>query len=156
MKIEPKAPRFHALWKKREGVKDILIMERPSWQQLRQGDGELVPFELSKTPLAGLENTNLIHASVIDLTAESVKISIYREDPKDAPNLIKVDHYSVFEGLPPGLDVAEMIERASTAADPNFQRYATDFVFIIKGARGDDHWLDELPSKVAIAVEGKT
>ncbi len=91
MRNEPKAPRFHALWQRRE-AKTILIMERSSWQQLRQGDGELVPFELSKTPLAELKNTNLILASVIDQTAESVKISIYREDPKDAPNLINVDH----------------------------------------------------------------
>ncbi len=128
-------------------------MRRPCWQQLQRVDGELVPLRLDRTPLNQMAHNPCLVGAVINQTAERASISIYRVDPKDAPTPINVDNYSVYDGLPPHLDVNEMIKTAATETNPNFEHYAENHVFIIKDTLGNDHWLDQLPPEVAILIE---
>lgn len=153
LEIEAEAPRFHALWQKRAG-KTILIMERDCWRSLRSQEGAQIPIDLERTPLSAVEQDACVEAAVISRTTKRVKITIYRRDSRDEPTEINTDNYSVYEGLPSNLDVDEMVETASTAADSNFRDYADNSVFIIKDKPDDDHWLEKLPPEVEVVIKG--
>ena len=92
-------------------------------------------------------------AATAKKTIEKIEISVYRFDSEDNPTPINADTYAVWEGLPPQLNVTEMIQASSTEANPNFKRYSTDYVFIVKEESGLDHWLPDLPTEVRFLLK---
>lgn len=71
-------------------------MLREEWQRMKAHSGEPVPIDISKTPLASLTTQAQLAAAVAERRSDyEVAITIYREDPMDAPKPINVDRYLV-------------------------------------------------------------
>ncbi len=150
--LRPNAPRFHALLERREG-RPIFIMRRTSWESLcLVGDAPvlLTTEELSDTPLA---NPPSFLLGAARRSTERVEVSIFRADSEDAPDLINVDTYEVWEQLPTRIDVPGMVNAASTSANANFGRYLGDHVFLAKEQPGAGHHLPALPDVVVALLK---
>jgi hypothetical protein len=156
-KLQPNAPRFHALWESREG-RSIFIMRKDDWHDsIAYGDS---PFLLDlkenvNYPFSSVSDEPGYLAAVANRSDEEVSVSIYREDPKDDPFPINVDRYTIWVSFPPHVYFKreDMIRTADTDADLNFLQYEEGHVFIVKDDAGNDHWLKELPSSVVALIE---
>ena len=154
LSVSPNAPRFHTLWQHIRGDKRIFAIRRADWDSLQiagSSNEKLVKLEFEQfepLPIHRVKVGNDLIGYTALATNSKVTVKIYRRDPKDEPTPINVDTYTVWKGLPPYLDVPNMIIAGDTAANENFWHYANDHVFLVKEAPGDDHWLEELPSEV--------
>jgi hypothetical protein len=118
------------MWQQLEG-RTILLMKRADWEQLKILGSTPVLLKLDQMPIAAVaQDVEVLAAVAIQESPTHVRISIYRDDPNDAPTPINVDEYSVFETFPPDLDVFRTIAEATTDADANFFRYRDDHVFL--------------------------
>ena len=85
-RLEPNAPRFHALWQHSEG-RTILIMRRSDWDSLNVGVDKvdkmvvLSKEVVSEMPFGGVAFHPAFEAAVALKDLERVKISIYRRGP---------------------------------------------------------------------------
>lgn len=154
-KIKPNAPRFHTLFEKRLG-KPVFIIRRLDWEELKIKEGELVLLDtsdLSLLPIAPASSNPNYLCTVAKRLSKKVRISLYRLDSKDEPTPINVDNYTVWEELPSDLDVKEMVATGDTDYNSNLEHYLYNHVFLIKEDDAEGHWLDELPSEVAILLD---
>ena len=154
-KLTPNAPRFHTLLQKYVG-KPIFIVNRSDWEMLKVDDGTFKLIEvndLSFFPFAPISSMEEYLGTVARKSGDSVKISVYRLDPKDEPTPINVDTYTVWERLPQQYDVDQMILYASTSNDPNFEKYLSEHIFLVKDNETEGHWLEKLPDEIAILIE---
>jgi hypothetical protein len=150
--LRPNAPRFHALLERREG-RPIFMMSRPSWESLKLAGQEpvlLTMEQLGDTPLASPPSFLFGSAR---RTTERVEMSLYRVDLEDAPNLINIDTYEVWEELPARIDVPGMVTAASTNTNANFSRYLGEHVFLAKEQPGSGHHLPSLPDQVVALLK---
>jgi hypothetical protein len=128
-------------------------MKRADWEHVKALESTAVLLNLDQMPIASVVQAAGVLAAVARREATThVRISVYREDPDDAPTPINVDEYSVFEAFPLHLDVPGTIEHATTDAYPNFFRYHDDHVFFVKECT-DQHWLAQLPREVRMLLE---
>jgi len=128
------------------------MLSRGVWDSFRLQAGSLVlldTWDLTETPVAQ-SPAFLIGAAT--RTELRVELAIYRLDFSDEPDLINVDMYEVWERLPSRIDVPLMIDAASTCANPNFQRYLDDHVFLVKRTPGFGHHRADLPGEVLVRL----
>jgi hypothetical protein len=156
-KLSPNAPRFHTLWENREGRR-IFIMKKDEWNSVKTNKGNLFKLDLEQVasfPMGGVASQPGFLSAVASSTGEEVKMTIYREDPKDFPTPINVDIYTIWESFPSQVltNRSEMIQTADTNADVNFEVYEEDHIFIVKEDAGEGHWLGELPSSVVALID---
>jgi hypothetical protein len=150
--LKPSAPRFHALFSKREN-RNIMIMNRKTLEDTtgmaNNTEINLSPLQFRIFPIESIQEDAKVIAATLRRTGNEYKLTIYRYDPNDPVNeRINTDEYTAWAGLPVGLPRDEMIIRGSTAYDKNFQNYENDFVFIKKVKHGKDHHLESLPENV--------
>ncbi len=151
MILRPNAPRFHALLERTQG-KSIFIISRRTWDAMRFQGG--LPFlltteDLAQTPLARAPSFLVAKASEVDT---KIELGIYRLDTDDYPNPINVDRYTVWEELPPGIDIPKLVNAATTNIDDNFRHYPGDHVFLVKEGVGPGHHLPALPEQVVVLL----
>ena len=156
-RIEPSAPRFHALWENLEG-KRIFIMKKEDWPLIISSSGSPVHLDLEKlqnTPIGNIVNNPGFLGAIEESKEDLVTIKIFREDPKDDPTPINVDLYSVWESFPPNIQIlrGDMIQTADTNYDANFREYEESHIFLIKEDSGEDHWLKDPPPDVFALFE---
>ena len=147
------AARLMQYWGRSEGV-DILSMRRSGWHDLVGLGGKPVAFDVRSTPMRGVSDVASVIGTIAnEFTAVSARVSIYRDDPKDAPNRINVDNYRVWTDLSGHPRLANMIEAASTSYDENMKAFIQDNVFLVKEKPGSGHWLSTLPSSVYVVLK---
>ncbi len=147
------AARLMHYWGRSEGA-DILSMPRSQWHDLVGYQGKAVSFDVRSTPMRGVSDV----ASVLGTMAhqfmqDTARVSIFRDDPKDAPNRINVDHYKVWTDLSGHPRLPNMIEAASTSYNENMKTFIRDNVFLVKEKPGSDHWMSTLPSSVYVVLK---
>jgi hypothetical protein len=150
--LRPNAPRFHTLLERREGRR-IFLMTRATWQSFRLTEGQpvlLTTEDLAETPLAIPRTFMFGTAGRRD---ERVELSIYRADLGDIPDLINVDTYEVWEGLPGRFDVRSIVNAATTSTGPNLDRYLDGHVFLAQERPGDRHHQPTLPDEVVALLK---
>ncbi len=146
-------PRLIHYWGRSEGV-DILSMRRSEWHDLVGYEGKPVAFDVRSTPMRGVSDVaSVIGTMAHRFTPDSARVSIYRDDPKDAPNRINVDHYKVWTDVSGHPGFSNMIQAASTSYNENMKTFIQDNVFLVKERPGPDHWMTTLPSSVHLVLK---
>ena len=150
--LKPNAPRFHALFSKREN-RNIMIMNRKTLEDntriTNNTEINLSPLQFKMFPLESMQEDTKVIAATLRRTGNEYKLTVYRYDPNDPVNeRINTDEYTAWTGLPPSFPRNEMIKHGSTDYDENFQNYESNFVFIKKVKHGKDHHLESLPANV--------
>ena len=146
-KIKAKAPRIRAFLKKTEG-RSVIIMPRHDWDALRVGSTSLVQIDIKKTPLARVaEDSCLLAVVARKYQPSSGRVSIYRYDEKDKKP-VNVDHYTVLLDLVGHPRIQEMVHAASTSLDNNLRQFSDENVFLVLEDKGNDHWIENVPSSV--------
>lgn len=124
-------------------------MSREDWEAYQVHEGERVPINVTRTPMAAVASDASVVAGIAqrfsDATAE---ITIYRWDEKDQPTPLDLDRYLVWEKLPSHHRYEAMVVSSSTEDNESLRSYLNENVFIVKAAPGDDHRLSELPASV--------
>jgi len=145
--LRPNAPRFHFVLQRREGRR-IFMMTRETWASFRLTAGEpvlLTTEDLAETPLA-IPRTFLFAKA--ERRDERVELSIFRADLGDKPDVINVDTYDVWEGLPGRIDVRNIVNAATTSTGANLDWYLKGHVFLAQERPGPLHHQPTLPDEV--------
>lgn len=146
------AARLMHYWGRSEGV-DILSMRRSEWHDLVGNQGKPIAFDVRSTPMRGISDVSSVIGTIAqEFTPVTARVSIYRDDPKDAPNRINVDHYRVWTDLSGYPGFSNMIESASTSYNENMKTFIQDNVFLVKEKPGSDHWMTTLPSSIYVIL----
>lgn len=149
------APRLIHYLGKIEGV-DIIRMPRSEWHDLVGHEGTPIAFDVRSTPMRGVSDVaSVIGTMAHQFTPNTARVSIYRDDPQDAPNRINVDNYKVWTDLSGYPSFSNIIQSASTSYDENMKTFLEDNVFLVKEERGSDHWMETLPSSVYLVLNSK-
>jgi hypothetical protein len=147
------APRLMHYWGRVEGV-DILSMRRSEWHDLVGHEGKPVSFDVRSTPMRSIsEVASVVGTIAHQFTPDSARVSIYRDDPKDAPSRINVDHYKVWTDVSGHHGFSHMTQAASTSYNENMKTFIQDNVFLVKERPGPDHWMTTLPSSVYLVLK---
>jgi hypothetical protein len=97
-------------------------MPRAAWEDLVRHQNKPIAFDVRSTPMRGLFELNSVIGSIAhQFTAASARVSIFRDDPKDAPNRVNVDHYRVITNVTGLPNLRGMIEAASTSYNENMK-----------------------------------
>jgi hypothetical protein len=140
---EFRAPRFRAYM---NGTRGALFMLRSDWQQLLRSEHGPFEIELTETPFAAMPTYTAIVGSFAERVEGNVGlITIFRDDPVDAPNFINTDKYEVWEDVRTKIDIQQVVAHSSTNDDSAMQSFLEDYVTIIPAAKGTDHHLPALP-----------
>ena len=84
------APRLMFYWGRMEGT-DVLTMPRSAWLDLVRHQNKPIAFDVRSTPMRGVfDVTSVIGSVAHDFTEDAARVSIFRDDPKDAPNRVNV------------------------------------------------------------------
>lgn len=147
------APRLMHYWGRIEGV-DILSMRQSEWHDLVGHEGKPIAFDVRSTPMRSISDVASVIGTIAhQFTPDSARVSIYRDDPKDAPSRINVDHYKVWTDVSGHHGFANMIQAASTSYNDNMKTFIQDNVFLVKERPGPDHWMTTLPSSVYLVLK---
>lgn len=146
------APKLEAYWNRFEG--QLLTMLRDDWNGADYPLGQIVRIDLSNTPLSALaDKAEFIGAVAKRISQNIVEILAYRHDPKDSPNAINVYRYFAHEAFPAGMDLEEMVNKASTRMDTNLQGYLGETVFFTYGMLPfGQHHIADIPQEVRDAL----
>jgi hypothetical protein len=126
-------------------------MRRSAWDTIKPRLGERVPVKVEELPISRVARDAVVLAvNAVRPTSSGADVEVYREDPKDAPKPINVDHYAVIEDLASRVDLPRLIGAASTCDNPNLRAYLQANTFFVKKQPGDDHHLPELPAYVIV------
>jgi len=134
----------------------VFIIRRSEWEKLKIEERKLIPLDINDLelfPFSPILTSDEYLGTIASRDGDRVRIALYRLDPKDDPTPINVDFYTVWESLPPKYDIPEMVISGSTSNDQNFQSYLGDHVFLVKEEITDGHWLEKLPTEIAILLE---
>jgi hypothetical protein len=124
------------------------MMTRDTWDSFTVSAGSpvlLTTEDLAETPLI-LPPTFMFGTA--QRRHERVELSIYRADLGDAPHLINVDTYEVWEGLPNRIDVRSIVSAATTSTGVNLDWYLEGHVFLAQERPGTLHHQATLPDEV--------
>ena len=147
------AVRLINYWGHIEGT-DILSMRSSEWHDLVGHEGKPVKFDVRSTPMRGVSDvTSVIGTLAHEVTPVTARVSVFRDDPKDAPNRINVDHYRVWTDLSGHPRLKNMIEAASTSYNENMKTFIEDNVFLVKEKPGSDHRMPTLPSSIYLVFK---
>lgn len=148
------APRLHAFLTRRHAV---LSMARVDWNRVKPPNRLPVLLDLGNTPVQAVSGGG-VHAVADFVGGIEYRVSIYRPDATDAARgfPINTDRYRLWEGFPSFLDLAQIVNRATTDLDANVSRYINDRVFLVKDRPATDHWLADYPTYVRLMVEEQT
>lgn len=142
------APRLMFYLGRTEGT-TILTMARSAWQDLIRHQDKPIAFDVRSTPMRGVSDVaSVIGAVAHEFTGKSARVSIYRNDPKDAPTPVNVDHYRVITDLTGSPELQGWITAASTSYNENMRTFLRDNVFLLKEKPGSDHWLTTVPNSI--------
>jgi hypothetical protein len=132
------------------------MMSRSDWERLVQHQNGPVEIDISDTPLASIA----YHAKIVGSFAERLEegqviITIFRDDPKDAPNNINVDKYEIWEYVYSHIDYEKTVISADTDDDYALRSFLDDYVFIIPIEKGIGHHLPDVPAIYKAILENK-
>ena len=123
MEPKAKAPRLQAYLEKTQGVSAFAV-PRSQWRSLQVNSTQLIEIDVEATPMHGVASRGSLIAVVASQTSTGGgRVSIYRNDPKDSPTPVNVDHYSVWTDLASHSQIEEFAVAASTSVDPNLEQY---------------------------------
>jgi hypothetical protein len=152
--IEKRAPRFRAYLDRTRGA---LFMPKSDWAQLVLEENSPVEIAIESTPMHTLVNAADIVGSFAErLDNGEIIITIFREDPADAPDFINTDKYSVWENTLFRPEYPKVVAKSSTSDDSALRSFVSEYVVIFPLGKGDDHHLPEIPARYkAILQQGK-
>ena len=145
MKKKADAPRLRGYLPKAEG-RPVIVAPRREWESLGLGVGDDVLIDVGETSLGRVgSETSVLAAQAIQYSDASGQITIYRDDPKDAPNRVNVDNYDVWINLRSHQSFKDMVNASSTTVNENMNVFLDEHVFFVKRDPDDGHRLPELP-----------
>jgi hypothetical protein len=149
----PDAPRLRAYLQRAES-NSVLVMPREAWNRFQVSYDVPVAIDILQTPMSAVASkASLIGVVAQQFSTASAEVTIYRDDPKDAPNRINSDPYAVWLDLPSHQSFDQMLQAASTSDNTNLRQFLNENVLLIKRGHGPGHRATELPDTVRIALE---
>jgi hypothetical protein len=129
--------------------KSVATMGYADWARLVRSDGKLT--ELEALPEA-INNPNLA-ASTLVAVASGIAVAqpgmdVLRYDPRDAPYIVNLDHYTIIENLHCHEIYYEALDVAKISDTPQLRYELQNNIYVIKEAPNDNHWLKDFPSYV--------
>lgn len=131
-------------------------MPRSDWSSFGARPGEMVPVDISATPMGrvGSEAT-VIGAVAQQFSNATAELLVYRDDPKDAPNRVNADVYEAWLDLPSHRSFGQMLRAASTEDNENLRQFLGENVVIVKREPDDRHRAADIPLTVKMML-GRT
>lgn len=128
-------------------------MPREHWNNLAGRFGQPVAFDVRSTPMADVANVSSVVVTVAhEFGPATTRVSVFRDDPDDAPNRINLDDYDVWTDLSAHPRLPDMITAASTSDNENLRTFCRDNVFFVKRDHGPDHWMPTLPASISLIL----
>ncbi len=129
--------------------KSVVTFAYSDWIRLVRSDGQLT--ELEELP-PGINN-KILDASNIVAVASGIVVSepgmdILRYDVKDAPYVINLDHYTIFENLHLQDCYSDVLETAGVVDSPELKYELQNNVYVLKEPPNDNHWLKDFPKHI--------
>jgi len=150
------APRLRAYLQHIEG-NAVLTIPREDWDRFQVGPGDTVLVDVTKTPMGQIASDATVVATVArqfsDATAE---VTIYRDDPADAPKRINADNYVAWLDLPSHQSFPQMLVAASTRDNRNLRDFLGQNVLLIKQPADAAHHDTDLPPTVKMVLKPPT
>jgi hypothetical protein len=81
------------------------------------------------------------------------ELTIYRDDPADAPTRVNQDRYLVWTDLPSHRSYEQIATGVGLDKDQAARGYLRDNVLIVKQDPGPEHWLSAVPSNVQVLLK---
>jgi hypothetical protein len=142
---EHRGPRFRMYMRQRKGA---LFMRRDAWERFILEAGRPVEIELDSTPLGGLRTAAPIVGTFADVNEDgSVVITVIREDPSDAPNIINIDKYDVWHNGALRAEYPQIVAHSDTDDDSALRSLLEDYVMIIPLAKDGEHHSPDVPAR---------
>jgi hypothetical protein len=129
--------------------RSVVAIKAGSWRELVVESGD--PTKLIKTPkaLGGLMN---MAAQVITVGSGIINpdpgIDVVRHDPRDAPYVYNIDHYTVIENLPLHPQYHRVLEVAAVEENNELNSVLAQHVYVVGPYRRGDHWVQEIPERI--------
>ena len=150
---ESRAPRFRAFLDRTQGA---LFMPRDEWVKFVLQENSPVEIDISSTPMRSLVHATDIVGSFAERNENGeILITIFRNDPKDAPNHINVDKFAVWEETLFRNDYPKVVRQSSTSDDSELRSFVSDYVVILPLDKGTDHDLPDIPLVYKARIEDK-
>lgn len=116
--------------------------------------GQPVSFDVRSTPMKSVSDVASVIGTIAhQFSAGTARVSIFRDDPDDAPKRINMDDYTVWTDLSGHPRLSNMIEAASTSYNENMRTVIRDNVFLVKQKPGPDHWMETLPASISVVLK---
>jgi hypothetical protein len=139
-------------WGHIEGT-SVLSMPRTQWNDIAGYSREAIAFDVRSTPMANITEASSVIATIAhEVNTATVRVSIFRDDPPDAPLRVNVDDYKVWTDMSAHPKFPQIIQAASPDEE-RMKGFAKDHVFFVKQDPGPDHRIPTLPSTVRLLIE---
>ncbi|MDP2857136.1 MAG: hypothetical protein Q8P50_04065 [Bacillota bacterium] len=126
-----------------------MIASRQDWDSLGLRPGDELLVDIDHTPLNAVSSQATVLAVVANQYSNSSgRLTVYREDPADAPWPVNTDHYEVWRDLRSHWSFETMVSAASIEMNQNMCGFLDEHVFLVKLPPGEDHHLEGLPTTV--------
>ena len=150
MPQEPRAdaPRLRAYLPYAEG-RPVFTSSRSDWDRLGLSPGEEFLIDVTQTPLNRIvSQATVLATKAIQFSSASAELTVFRDDPADAPKRVNVDRYAVWTDLRSHRSFPDMVSAASTELNENMNTFLDENVFFVKLPPDDDHHMPDLPATV--------
>lgn len=131
-------------------------MQRDEWAKFVLQDGSPVEIDITFTPMRALVSDADIVGSFAERKEDGeVLITIFRNDPEDAPKFINVDKYAVWEQTLLHNNYPKVVLQSATSDDSALRSFLDDYVIIFALDKDQDHHLSEVPSVYKARLDDK-
>ena len=131
-----------------------LTMSKKDWLSAVSVPDEYVELDVSGTPMSAVEKEATLLAAVATRHSSGTgQVEIYRDDPRDAPNNVNADLFTVWENIQQHPKFEQIVSDASTEINQNLLQYLDENVLLVPQRKSASHWSTSLPPHV-IAVMG--
>jgi hypothetical protein len=127
----------------------VFIVDWKDWEQLVYKNGEPTKFSDIPLPISGLMSmaSNVMTAGSGTNNLDP-GIDVVREDAADYPDVINIDHYTVFEHFNNSLMYEDVLRVAMVVETEELDEFIGTHVFVVGPYKDDDHHLKEIPERI--------
>jgi len=129
-------------------------MAREEWNRFQVRRDATVLVDVTKTPMVRVvDDATVVATAARQFSDATAEVTIYRDDPADAPKHINADTYTAWLDLSSHQSFGQMLTAASTRDNGNLRDFLHNNVLLLKEPPGAGHHAVDLPPTVQMALK---